>query len=94
MVVAQKRAVSSYVKTLLICSSLLNATACHDASVFLFPKAGVWSKEELRAATAEPFALRSQVQCDQGLAAALALHRSVPTQQVTAETCPEVCGDA
>lgn len=67
---------------------------CHDGSVFLFPKAGVWSKEELRAAPAEPFALCSQVQCDQGLAASLALHRPLPTQQVTAKTCPEVRGDA
>lgn len=49
--------------------------------------------KELYVAIAEPFALCSQVQRDQRLAAALALHWPVPTQQVTAETCPEVHGD-
>lgn len=61
--------------------------------LFLFPVAGVWSNKELYVARAEPFALCSQVQRDQGLAAPLALHWPVPTQQVTAETCPEVHGD-
>lgn len=62
-------------------------------SVFLFSVAGVWSNKEFYVAIAEPFALCSQVQCDQGLAAPLALHWPVPTQQATAETCPEVHGD-
>lgn len=93
MVSARKRAVSSYLKALLICSSLLNATKYHDGSVFLFPVAAVWSKEELCVAAAEPCALCPQVQRDQGLAALVALHWPVPSQQVTAETCPEVHRD-
>lgn len=93
VVVAQKRAVRSCVKALLICSALLNGTTYHGGSVFLFPVAGVWSNKELYVAVAEQLALCSQVQRDQGLAAPLALHRPVPTQQVTAETCPEVHGD-
>lgn len=61
--------------------------------MFLFPVAGVWSNKEFYVAVAEPLALCSQVQRDQGLAAPLALHWPVPTQQVAAETCPEVHGD-
>lgn len=59
----------------------------------LYPIAALWSKEELCVAAAELFALCSQVQRDQGLAALVALHRPVPPKQVTAETCPEVHRD-
>lgn len=44
-------------------------------------------------AVAELLALCFQVQRDQGLAAPLALHRPLPTQQVTAQTRPEVHRD-
>lgn len=89
-----ENAARSCVKALLVCSSLLNGTTYHDGSVFLFPVTGVWSSQELYVAVAEPFALCSQVQCDQGLAAPLAVHWPVPAQQVTAETRPEVHGDS
>lgn len=71
----------------------LSAEWDHDGSVFLFPVAGVQSNRELYVAVAELLALCSQVQRDQGLAAPLALHWPLPTQQVTAQTCPEVHRD-
>lgn len=49
-----------------------------------------WRVVKRRTVVAIAVALCSQVQRDQGLAAPLALHWPVPTQQVTAETCPEV----
>lgn len=71
----------------------LSAECDHDRSIFLFPVAGVWSNRELHVAVAELLTLCPQVQRDQGLAAPLALHWPLPTQQVTAQTCPEVHRD-
>lgn len=71
----------------------LSAEWDHDGSVFLLPIGGVGSNRDLYVAVAELLALCSQVQRDQGLAAPLALHWPLPTQQVTAQTCPEVHRD-
>lgn len=90
VVVAQQMNARAWVKAPLICSS---AEWDHDGSVFLFPVAGVWSNRELYAAVAELLALCSQVQWDQGLAALLALHWPLSTQQVTAQTRPEIHRD-